>query len=90
MGSPSSDGVTKKHQLGTCYKENPLMSEMNQNNVLDNSVNETETYCEGFSLSRCSVAEQYGPGHYPTTARTGWSKSMNIAVMECYFEQANR
>eukprot|EP00795_Rhopilema_esculentum_P009699 gene9699-biopygen2667 len=31
------------------------------------------------------MEEQRGPGRHPTTARTGWSKSMNVAVMECYF-----
>ena len=61
------------------------MSVMNQSNDLDNNVNETGTNCEGLSLGRCPTEEQRGPGRYPTTARTGWSKSMNVAVMECYF-----
>ena len=25
------------------------------------------------------------PGRHEKTARTGWSKEMNVAVMECYF-----
>ena len=57
------------------------MSVMNQSNDLDNSL----FICEGLSLGRCPTEEQRGPGRYPTTARTGWSKSMNVAVMECYF-----
>ena len=61
------------------------MSVMNQSNDLDNSVNETGTNCEGLSLGSCPMEEQRGPGRYPTTPRTGWSKSMNVAVMECYF-----
>ena len=79
VGNLSNDGVTrKKHQLGTCYKEKPLMSEMTQHNDLDNGINETGANCEGFSLGRCPMAAQHGPSRYPATARIGWSKSMNI------------
>ena len=58
------------------------MSVMNQSNDLDNSVNETGTNGEGLSLGRCPIENQRGPGCYPTTAKTGWSKIMNVAVMD--------
>ena len=31
------------------------------------------------------MGEQQRPGRHEKTARTGWSKEMNGAVMECYF-----
>ena len=31
------------------------------------------------------MGEQRGPGRHPATARTGWSKEMNIAVTEYYY-----
>ena len=63
------------------------MSEMNQNIDLDSSVNETAIICEGLLLGRCPMEERRGPGHFPTIARTGWSKSMNIAVIMCFFSE---
>ncbi|XP_065051764.1 uncharacterized protein LOC135681303 [Rhopilema esculentum] len=86
VGNPPSDGVTKKIPVGNLLQRTTsFMSEMNQNSDLDNSVKETGTDGEGLSLGRCPMEEQRGPGRHPTTARTGWSKSMNVAVMECYF-----
>ena len=40
---------------------------------------------ESATSGRCPMGEQRGPGRHPATARTGWSKEMNIAVMECYY-----
>ncbi|XP_063592543.1 uncharacterized protein LOC134769733 [Penaeus indicus] len=40
---------------------------------------------EGTTPGRCPMGEQRGPGRHHATARTGWTKEMNIAVMECYF-----
>lgn len=40
---------------------------------------------EGATSGRCPVGEQRGPGCHHATARTGWTKEMNVAVMECYF-----
>ena len=86
VGKPPSDGVTKKIPVGNLLQRTTsFMSEMNQNSDLDNSVKETGTDGEGLSLGRCPMEEQRGPGRHPTTARTRWSKSMNVAVMECYF-----
>ena len=31
------------------------------------------------------MGEQRGLGRHYATARTGWTKEMNVAVMECYF-----
>ena len=61
------------------------MSEMSSDVIKDNSVNGAGTLHEGPSPSRCPVGEQCRPGHHQKTARTGWSKEMNVAVMECYF-----
>ena len=43
------------------------------------------TLREGSTPNRCPVGEQRRPGRYQKTARTGWSKETNVAVMECYF-----
>ena len=40
---------------------------------------------ESASSGRCPMGEQRGPGRHPATARTGWSREMNIAVMEYYY-----
>ena len=40
---------------------------------------------ESATSGRCPMGEQRGPGRHPATARKGWSKEMNIAVMECYY-----
>ena len=71
--------------MGANYKEQPLMSKMNQSNDLDNSIKETGSNGKGLLLGRCPMEEHHGPSCYPTTARTGWLNSMNVAVIECYF-----
>ena len=43
------------------------------------------TLDEGSLPGRCPVGEQHRSGHHQKTARTGWPKEMNVAVMECYF-----
>ena len=40
---------------------------------------------ESSTSGRCPMGEQHGPSHHLATARTGWSKEINIAVMECYY-----
>ena len=61
------------------------MSEMKDMNA-DNDVNGTGSHgAESASSGRCPTGEQRGPGRHPATARTGRTKEMNIAVMECYF-----
>ena len=39
---------------------------------------------ESATSGMCFMDEQLGPGRHLATARTGWSKEKNIAVMECY------
>ena len=58
---------------------------LDENNI-DNDVNGAGSHSsEGASSGRCFMGEQCGPGRQPATARTGWTKEMNIAVMEFYF-----
>ena len=62
------------------------MCEMKDMNTINNDVNGTGSHgAESASSGRCPTGEQRGPGRHPATARTGWTKEMNIAVMECYF-----
>ena len=61
------------------------MSETSSDIIRNKGVNGAGTLCEGPSPSRCPVGEQCRPGCHQKTARTGWSKDMNITVMECYF-----
>ena len=61
------------------------MSEMSSDIIRNNGVNGAGTLREGPSPGRCPVGEQHRPGRHQKTARTGWSKEMNVAVMECYF-----
>ena len=56
-----------------------------QNNQKNNDVNGTGTSCEGPSSGRSSSGEQRGPGRNQATARRGWSKDLNVAIMECYY-----
>ena len=61
------------------------MSEMSSDMVKNKGVNGAGTLRESPSPGRCAVAEQRRPGRHQKTARIGWSKEMNVAVMECYF-----
>ena len=51
----------------------------------NNGVNGTGTPCECPSPSRCSLAQQWGPGCHPVTARVKWNKELNKIVMECFY-----
>ena len=51
----------------------------------NNGVNRTGTPCECPSPSRCSPAQQWGPGCHPVTARVKWNKELNKIVMECFY-----
>ena len=51
----------------------------------NNGVNGTGTPCECPSPSRCSQAQQWGPGCHPVTARVKWNKELNKIVMECFY-----
>ena len=53
--------------------------------IENNSVNGTGTLCEGPSPSRCSPAQQRGPGRHPAAARVSWKKEVNKVVMECFY-----
>ena len=61
------------------------MSEISLDIIKKNGVNEIGALHGGPSPGRCPMGEQRRPGCYQKTARTGWSKQMNVAVMECYF-----
>ena len=51
----------------------------------NNGVNGTGTPCECPSPSRCSPAQQWGPGCHPVTPRVKWNKELNKIVMECFY-----
>ena len=51
----------------------------------NNGVNGTGTPCECPSPSRCSPAQQWGPGCHPVTARVKWNKELNKIVMGCFY-----
>ena len=56
------------------------------NKIFENDgVNGTGTTCECPSPSRCSPAQQWGPGCHPVTARVKWNKELNKIVMECFY-----
>ena len=62
------------------------MSEIEDLNNIDNNVIGAGSHnAKGASSSRYPKGEQRGLCCYPATARTEWTKEMNIAVMECYF-----
>ena len=61
------------------------MSEMNSPNYTNNGVKDTGTLCEGVPPGRCTPVRQRGPGRYPATVRTKWSKELNKTVMECFY-----
>lgn len=59
------------------------MSAMENMINVDNDVHGTgSNIAEGASSGRCPKGERHGPGRHLTTARTGWTKEMNIAVTE--------
>ena len=60
-------------------------SEMSSDIIGKNAVNGTGTLHEGPLPSRWPVGEQRRPIGHQKTAGTGWSKGINVAVMECYF-----
>ena len=61
------------------------MSAMSSNIIRKNDVNGAGTSCEGPLYGRYPVREQRRPGRHQKTVGTGWSKEMNVVVMECYF-----
>ena len=60
------------------------MIEISSDIIRNNGVNGAETLHEDSLPGRCPVVEQHRSGRYQKTARTGWSKEMNVVVMECY------
>ena len=58
---------------------------MLNHNSENNGVNRTRTRCEGPSLGRCSLAQQWGSGCHSATARMRWNKEVNKVVMECFY-----
>ena len=62
------------------------MSEMKGIYAIDSEMNGKGSHgAESASSGRCHTGEQRGPGRHPAASRTGWTKEMNIAVMEYYF-----
>ena len=62
------------------------MSEIKGINTTHNDVNGTGSHgAESVSSGRCPTGEQRMPSRHTATARTGWTKEMSIAVVECYF-----
>lgn len=50
----------------------------------DSEINEDEARGDGFSLGKSPVIEEHKPGRHYTAARTKWTMTMNIVVMERY------
>ena len=62
------------------------MSGMEDMDNIENDANGAGSLsAEGASSGRCPMGEQRGNDCHHATARTVWTKDMNIAVMECYF-----
>ena len=61
------------------------MSEMENESIEINDVNGTGTSGDGPSSGRCPAAQQRRPGRHHVTARRGWGRKLNIAVMGCYY-----
>ena len=61
------------------------MSEISNQNSVNNDINGTGPLGEGSSHGRCSLVRQWGPNRYPTTVRTKWSKNLKKIIMECFF-----
>ena len=61
------------------------MSEMSSDIIRNNSMNGAGTLEEGPLSGRYLVCEQHRSGRHQKSTRIGWSKEMNVAVMECYF-----
>ena len=61
------------------------MSEMSSDIIRNNSMNGAGNLEEGPLSGRYPVCEQHRPGRHQKSTRIGWSKEMNVAVMECYF-----
>ena len=61
------------------------MSAMKENNIQDNSINDTGGNAEGVSLGRCPVGKKHRSGRHDVSVKVRWTKRMNIAVMECYY-----
>ena len=61
------------------------MSEMENESIDNNDVNGIGTQSEDPSSGRCPAAQQRRPGRHRVTARKGWDRQLNIAVMECYY-----
>ena len=61
------------------------MSEMSNQISENTGVNRAGPAGEGSSPGRCSLVQQRGPGHHPTTVKTKWSKNVNKVAMEYFF-----
>ena len=53
--------------------------------IRNNGVTGAGTLRKGALLNKYLVGEQNRSSHHQKPARTGWSKEMNVAVLECYF-----
>ena len=62
-----------------------LMSETSSNIIRNTGVNKAGTSCQGLLPGMCPAGKQHRPGRHQKIARAGWSKEINVAVMECYF-----
>ena len=61
------------------------MSEMSNQNIENNDVNETRPLEEGSLPSRCFLVQQQEPAHQQVTAKMKWNKEVNKVVMECFY-----
>ena len=61
------------------------MSEMSLDVIRNNGVNGDRTLRESPLPNRCPLGKPHTTGPHQKTARSGWSKEVNVAVMKCYF-----
>ena len=67
-------------------RTNLNMSEMSNKKSLNNSVKESGTEGEVFSLGRYPKGKQHEPSCNPATARRKWSKEGNKMAILCYLQ----
>ena len=62
------------------------MSEMFNNNVSNNGVNEAKIYNIGLSHARCLVVRTHDSGRHQDTVQRKWSTQNNTYVMRYYYQ----
>ena len=84
-GKLSRDGASIKALVALAPHQHFHLRVMAKKNKHNNGMNEDGTLCNILSHGRYPVGEQHRPGCHATSARTGWSNKMNVAVLMCNF-----